>query len=546
MGDVGRNEGAVGMLFTRRDVLTAATGAGLMALGFDAHALGAGAKAARRFHYSVSIETLEAEPDLLGLVHDAGITDVWLGWWVGPPVTDEVLAKNRHWVERIEAAGMGAHLITIPLGHPADGPATPKFPVDGHWGVRPDGTTYAGTAYHPPLLPESLAAQEKFRGLGIRRFFVDDDFRLAQSPFDIGGCFCPQHRAAFLKKEGFPDSSWAELLDAVRGRKVTPVLRAWIEFICDELSGMFRSLRRGQDGATQGVMVMYMGCERAGIRLPDYRGVPFRVGELMFEDAGFSPPKGKTDELYSVLLHRRFASPELAFSETTAYPPEKLSPRNGMAKLCTSTIADVRNTMFMCMNLADWSRREPGILPAAIKKHAAIHAKLAGHALVGPFKHFYGEHSRLAGGDWPYSLFLGIGVPFEVTPQPVADGWTFLSDHDARALADGHLRSPGTEFVYRPAAAKAPKGRGVADTLPDLFAFRRAILPELAVVPYVEEEEPVVCAWYPSARAVLLWNLQEQPVDLTLVAGTERRSVRVEARDIELVEGIALPAPHGR
>ena len=44
-------------------------------------------------------------------------------------------------------------------------------------------------------------------------------------------------------------------------------------------------------------------------------------------------------------------------------------------------------------------------------------------------------HSRLAGGDWPYSLFLGIGVPFEVTPQPVADGWTFLSDHDARALA---------------------------------------------------------------------------------------------------------------
>lgn len=531
------------MELTRREAFFAALGAGLMAQGMAAGAAYP-SSAKRRFHYSVSIETLEAEPDLLRIVHDAGVSDIWLGWWVGPPIADEALAKNREWIRRIEAAGMAAHLITVPFGHPAEGPARPAFPITGHWGVRPDGSTYGGTAYHPPLLDESLTALQRFRTLGLRQFFVDDDFRLAQTPFDIGGCFCPQHRAGFLQSRGYAETRWEELLDAVRGRKPTPILREWIRYTCDELTGVFRRLRRAcEPDCTQGIMVMYLGCERAGIRLQDYRGAPFRVGELMFDDAGFGPPKGKTDELFSVLFHRRYARPDLAFSETTAYLPQNLSPRNGMAKLCTSTIADVRNTMFMCMDLADWSRREPGLIPAAIKKHAAIHARLAGHQLRGPFKHFYGEDSRFVGGDWPYSLFLGVGVPFEVTSRPAADGWTFLSDADARALAAGRLKSRGTRFVYRPAAAKSSEGRAVADTLPDLFALRRELIPQLRGVPYVEEEEPVVCAWYPTAHAVLLWNLQERPVELTLRVGDERRSVRVGPIDLALVEGVRLPAP---
>lgn len=535
------------MLINRRNLLTAAAGAGawLCGLAPEASAAQPAASRQRRFHYSVSGRLIDAEPEMLRLVREAGITDLWLDWWVGPPPAgipdDEAIRRFREWVRRIEAEGMAAHLITVPLGHPGEGPATPKFPVEGHWGVAPNGSTYAGTACHPAVVQENLTTLERLRRVPFRRCFLDDDFRLAQTPFNIGGCFCPQHKDAFLKQHGYSEAQWAELVEAVNTRTVTPVLRAWLSFIGDELTGLFRQLRRAvAPDMAVGIMVMYLGSEKAGIRLPDYRDVPFRVGESMFDDDAFAPPKGKTDELFSVLFHRRFARPELAFSETTAYPAERLSPRNGFAKLCTSTIADVRNTMFMCANLADWSRREPGRLAAAIKKHTALHQVVAGHRPRGPFKHFWGEHSRLVGGDWPYSLFLATGVPFEVTERPATDGWTFLSDADARALAEGKLRSRGTTFIYRPSAAQTSQGRPVADTLADLFALRREILPKLRQVPYVAEELPVVCAWYPTARAVLLWNLQEQPVDLTLCVGTTRRAVRIEALELELVRDVRV------
>jgi hypothetical protein len=527
------------MDLTRRETLAAAAGAGVWALGSD-HGPGHGSADVRRFNYSVEGALIDSEPEMLNVVREAGITDLWLGWWVADkPPSEAVVNQYSGWKRKIEAAGMAAHLITIPLGHPAPGPSSPVFPITGHWGVRPDGRTYGGNAYHPALLPENLLADERFKSAGFRRFFVDDDFRLAGSPFDIGGCFCPQHRAAFLARCGYPESRWAELLEDVRTRSDTAIMRAWVECTCDELTGLWREIcKAAGPEVVQGIMVMFIGCEKAGIRLKEYRNVPFRVGEMMFSDGEFGSPKGKTDELFSVLFHRRFASPELAYSETTAYPPEKLSPRNGAAKLCTSTIADVRNTMLMCMNLADWNRREPGMMAAAMKKNAAIHRRVAGHRLQGPFKHYWGEPSRRVGGDWPYSLFLATGVPFEVTDRPAADGWTFLSDPDARALSEGKLKTRGTTFVYRPAAGQSPEGRAIADKLPDLFALRRELLPRLAAVPYVEQEEPVVCAWYPSARSVILWNLQEQPVDLTLRLGSQRRQVRIAPLDIELIEGV--------
>jgi len=96
-----------------------------------------------------------------------------------------------------------------------------------------------------------------------------------------------------------------------------------------------------------GIMAMYLGADKAGIRLADYRGVPLRVGELMFDDQAFSPVKGKTDDLFSVLFHRRLAAPESAWSETTAYPADKLSAMHLAAKLVMSTVAGVRHTMFM-------------------------------------------------------------------------------------------------------------------------------------------------------------------------------------------------------
>ena len=78
--------------------------------------------------------------------------------------------------------------------------------------------------------------------------------------------------------------------------------------------------------------------------------------------AGSIRVKGKTDELFSSLFHRRFVAPELAYSETTAYPANSLSLANKVAKLAVSTISDVRNTMFMCDFPKDhWSTLAPAM-----------------------------------------------------------------------------------------------------------------------------------------------------------------------------------------
>ena len=63
-------------------------------------------------------------------------------------------------------------------------------------------------------------------------------------------------------------------------------------------------------------------------------------------------------------------------------------------------------------------------------------------------------------------------------------------------------------------------------------------MPQLADIPYVEEETPVVCAWYPTARAALLWNLAERRQRLTLHDGETRRSVAVDGLDVALLEDL--------
>jgi hypothetical protein len=499
--------------------------------------------AGRKYHLSISSDALQADPELLELAHRAGVTDVWLtgflyGHWYYP------LEKTRLWRQRIEKQGMAAHLINVPLGHPGDSlgsmsgtvPLTPPR----HWrlGVGPDSKTYAGTSLHRPATEENCEAMREIQAAGVKRVFLDDDFRLARGPGVIGGCFCEQHKEEFLRRTGYAGPQWRDLLEAVARRQVTPVLRAWVEFTCDQLTACFRAQQDAAPRVQLGNMIMYLGAEKAGLRLADYRDVPFRVGELMFDDGSFTPLKGKTNELFSALFHRRFARPELAYSETTAYPANRLSARNMTAKLAVSTLSDVRNTMYMS-GLTAFPKEHWQTLGPAMKRHAELHHKTAGHAARGPLKHFWGEASRYVGDDNPYSLFLAIGIPFEVTSEPAADGFTFLSDADARNA--GSFRSPGTVFVAR-AQPSLPAGqRVVPESLPALWALKREILPHLEKVPYVEGEVAAVCAWYPTAGAVLLWNLAEKREDLSFRYGGLRRTVSVDGLDMVLIEGIEGP-----
>lgn len=513
---------------TRREWLRRMAALGLLVPATDSMA--ASSATLRTFHVCLSPTIVVADPDLLKTVQQAGVGSVWLaGFFYGHhPYSASLLRQAR---KCVEDAGMAAHLINIPLGHPGDslGSSDGGFPLTPpvHWqtGRTADGRAYAGTSHHPPATEENAAALQQLRKQGFKRCFLDDDFRLARSPGEIGGCYCAQHRQRFLGSGGYPAGRWDELLDDVRSRRLTPLLHSWTEFTCDELTGSFQAQEKGF-GRELGIMVMYLGAEKAGIRLKDYVQVPFRVGELMFDDASFGTVKGKTDELFSALFHRRYASPSKAFSETTAYPANRLSADNMAAKLAISTLADVRNTMFMS-GLTPFPREHWATLRPAIKTQAKIHHEVAGHRPKGPFKHYWGEAQRRVGNDQPFSLWLATGVPFEVVEEPFGEGWTFLSDFDAKAFASDS--SAGTpRVICRDSASASPKGsRTVREELAGLFALKHELRDHLRKVPHILEDEPAVCAWYPGARRVLVWNLSTAPRNLTLAFGENRRGFTV-------------------
>lgn len=527
----------------------------------------------RDFHVCLNPAILEQDPDLLSVVERSGVKTVWLaGFFYGHwPYSLERLKEAG---KNIRAKGMAVQIANIPLGHPGDslGSSENGFPLTppSHWApaLSLDGKQFTGTSLHPPAVQENQDALKKLRSSGSHLFFLDDDFRLARGPGQIGGCFCPRHQEDFRRQHlnpdfgftrgpaGIPDcncsrqqerfllpagfrlSQWQELLQDIESRRLTSLVRSWIRYQCDELSHAFRRQEKIVGKGCLGIMVMYLGSEKAGIGLSDYTNSPFRVGELMFSDSTFEPPKGKTDELFSVLFHRRFARPELAYSETTAFPAGALSAPNMAAKLTVSTIADVRHTMFMS-GLTPFPRTHWEILAPAMRKQARIHARLAGHQPHGPWKHFWGEASRCIGRDRPFSLWLAAGIPFEVTESLSREGWTFLSDEDALDLMEKKRQSPGTICIARPeAAGSSPLVRALPESLDALLALKSSLSSELFDIPYVLDSLPAICAWYPDIDTVLVWNLSYKGVTLTVRWREKRRTVTLDALDCALLEEV--------
>ncbi len=524
---------------------TTAAGLGAVASGWGMPT-GDGSKA-RRYHVCLARTVCEADPDLLNVVRAAGITDIWqagflYGHWFDTP---EKLREGRR---QVEAAGMRWHTLTVPLGHPGDALGdqsgeTPTSPPR-HWRMAAgvDGTRHSGTSLHPPATRENVAAVKRLAALDPDIIFLDDDFRLARSPGMIGGCFCDWHRDRFLEKTGFAPGRWATLKEDVKQRRLSRTLRAWVAFTCDELTACFRAQQNAVPGVQMGNMIMFFGSEKAGIRLTDYRGVPVRVGELMFNDRSFGPVKGKTDELFSVLFHRRFFPADQSYSETMAFPADQLSAPNMAAKLVISTICDVRNTMYMS-GLTPFPKTHWATLGPAMAEQARLHARLAGHTPRGPFRHYWGEAQRCVGDDRPFSLFLASGMPFEVTESLPEDGWTFLSDFDARDMAEGRLKPGGGHLVARDSAPRAKALTPVAENLAALYALKHEAVTAGYKGPYVVDDKPVVCAWYPTAGAVLLWNLSEQRETFGLRVDQER-TVPVEAEALGTVL-VDLPSRKG-
>ena len=499
----------------------------------------------RRFHASISSQGWEANPELPSILKNAGVTDIWMGaffygkWYRQP---EELRKMANH----LQNEGFNVHLINVPLGHPGDALgidentdylATPP----NHWknSCTYDGKIYSGTSIHAPAVKENRDALIKLGKSGFDTVFLDDDFRVARMPGHIGGCFCDDCRDEFLSTYGYGPGQWKDLIDSVENRNPTEVLKSWIDYICDMETSMFNSLKDAVPAMQLGIMVMYLGAEKAGIALDQYGDVPFRVGEFMFDDQSFGVVKGKTDELFSVLFHRRYVKPDLAYSETTAFPADALSAKNIAAKLSISLISDVRNTMFMSgldpFPIGHWDQIKP-----AMQKSAQLHEELAGHKLSGPFKHFWGWDNRWVGTDDPFSLFLASGIPFEVVEDISRDGWIFLSDEDARAVAEGRLKAKENNLVIRNRAkVSGDHFIPMEEEMGDLMEFKQQIIPKLKETPYVDGEIPAVFAWYPTANKALIWNVQETKQTFQIKrAGQLIRTVTIDGLDVELISDL--------
>ncbi len=500
-------------------------------------------KPVRRFHISLQAEAWLKNPELIDIMKKAGITDVWMGSYLQGKWfhTPKELRKS---ADFLKSKGLNAHVLTVPLGNPGNA----IDPSDESWSEKKenwknacdyDGSLYSGTSIHSPVVEDNIEAHKLLAKEGFDILFLDDDFRLGKFPGKIGGCFCDDCKNEFLQKYNFSSDDWKVLIESVEKRNPTKVLRSWIEYICDKEYDMFAALQKATLQMQVGIMVMYFGAEKSGIALDKYRDVPFRVGELMFGDKSFGKVKGKTDELFSSLFHMRFIKPKLAYSESTTYPQDALSAINMAAKLSVSLLSDVRNTMFMSglhpFPIEHWTTLAP-----AMKKSALLHKEIAGLKPKGPFKHFWGWDSRLVGTDKPFSLFLASGIPFEVVDDVTKNGWIFLSNEDAKSVEEGRVKAKSKNFVVR----KEAKVVGVNfiqmdETLEDIFALKKRIIPKLKNTPYVDGETPVIFAWYPTAKKALLWNVNEEKQSFNVIRdGKIISTLTIKGLDVELISGL--------
>ena len=194
--------------------------------------------------------------------------------------------------------------------------------------------------------------------------------------------------------------------------------------------------------------------------------------------------------------------------------------------------------MFMSCNMG-FPRTHWEVLAPAMRKQAAIHERIAGHVPRGPFKHFWGEHSRWVGDADPYSLFLAVGVPFEVVETLDTGGHVFLADadSDSGAIGIGSDHPTKAVLIRRPDVTSASEqAQVIPETLEALFALKHSLMPGWRDIPHVLEDIPIVCAWYPSASAAVLWNLTESPQTVTLQCGPYLHALKLAPLDAELVE----------
>jgi hypothetical protein len=199
------------------------------------------------------------------------------------------------------------------------------------------------------MLHESREVAESLRDLGFTKLFFDDDLRVGPWGPALQGCCCDACMHAFYTKyPQYAHLSASEIFaTATEG---DALWNAWSDVQCDSVLEFMQ--KTVPDGMIPGIMVMHNGDRRHGVDIARLKAafpqLLVRVGEAHFEDASFTQAGAEQAIIHSIQTHLGMVgNVRDAFSESTVYPENALSPENLVQKLRLEIRAGLRNLYLM-------------------------------------------------------------------------------------------------------------------------------------------------------------------------------------------------------
>ncbi len=306
-------------------------------------------------HYDISAKDVMNNPDFprrLRLMKRAGVENLWLfGFFYGRHESDpELMYRARL---RLAEEGVASGITSVPVGHPGNSlnPDDPQLELAIHpqWRYRVgrDGNReYFCACIDETMIRHNRAAAVEYAQMGFSRHFYDDDLRLGNWGTQVAGCFCDECIKAFNEKMGM-NLTCEQLVREIDADEV--LQKAWISYNCDKITGFMR--KTAIPGMTSGIMVMHNGGPNHGISIPDIRsavpGCMFRVGEAHFGDQDYGAPGGRESLAQSVRTHLSLIGENPAYSESTVFPENALSPENWIDKIKLEIRLGLRNIFLM-------------------------------------------------------------------------------------------------------------------------------------------------------------------------------------------------------
>ena len=284
----------------------------------------------------------------------AGVEAVWLDTYAYGNVLatrEETLAAK----SLLESHGFCVQALTVPVGHGGGalngGTGDPGIPA--HWQGRVNAhgqvVPFTSCVRSNAMISESRAVAKQLHGMGFTQLFYDDDLRVGPWGQTLQGCCCDACMQAFYAKypQYAPLSASEILATATEG---DDLWNAWSDVQCDAVLEFLQ--KTVPDGMTPGIMVMHNGDRRHGVDIARIKAafpdLLLRVGEAHFEDASFTHPLAERSITASIKTHLHLlGNVQNAFSESTVYPENALSPENLVQKLRIEIRAGLRNLYLM-------------------------------------------------------------------------------------------------------------------------------------------------------------------------------------------------------